>query len=280
MKLKKLLVAAASLVTLAACQLPTTQQSKQTSTPLTKVSVGVNASGQDLWERIGERLKAENIELDIKVFEDYVQPNVAVDNKDVDFNAFQTIIYLEKFNQEKGTKVKPFAYTVIAPMGVYSKKVKSLDELKNGDKVAIPNDTSNNSRALRLLHAAGVIQLKDVSNTLATKDDIVANPKNIEIVELKAAQTYQALDDVAISVINSGYAVEAKLNPTTDAVYLEQVTDDSAPYYNVLATHEDRVNEEVFQKIKKIYQTEQTKKDIEELSKGASIPVWDKATLK
>lgn len=278
MKLKKLVLAVASILTLTACGATSTQST--TSTPVTKLTVGINASGQDLWDRIAKRLlKEENIELTTKVFDDYVQPNIAVDNKDIDFNAFQTIIYLEKFNQEKGTKVKPFAYTVIAPMGVYSKKIKTLDELKSGDKVAIPQDTSNNSRALRLLHAAGALELKDPSNKLATKDDIISNPKNLEIVELPAAQTYPALADVAISVINSGVAVEAGLKPLEDAVYLEQVTESSTPYYNVLATHEDRVNDDVFKKVVKVYQTEQTKKDIQETSKGASIPVWEKAKL-
>lgn len=278
MNFKKVLLTVAGVLTLTACGTTSTQTT--TSTEPTKLTVGINASGQDLWDRIAERLlKEENIALTTKVFDDYVQPNIAVDNKDVDFNAFQTIIYLEKFNQEKGTKVKPFAYTVIAPMGVYSKKIKTLDELKSGDKVAIPQDTSNNSRALRLLHAAGALELKDPSNKLATKDDIISNPKNLEIVELPAAQTYPALEDVAISVINSGIAVEAGLKPLEDAVYLEQITESSTPYYNVLATHEDRVNDDVFKKVVKVYQTEQTKKDIQETSKGASVPVWEKAKL-
>ncbi|NEW66585.1 MetQ/NlpA family ABC transporter substrate-binding protein [Carnobacteriaceae bacterium zg-84] len=282
MKLKNIFVAGLALITLAACgsATPTKEGSKTTEAPK-KVVVGVNGTKHEQWDYLQKELKEkENIELEIKEFEDYVTPNTAVEDGSVDLNAFQTIIYLEKFNKEKGTHVKPIAYTVIAPMGVYSKKLSALSELKDGDKVAIPNDTSNNSRALRLLHAAGVIKLDDVKNTLVTKDNIVENPKNIDIIELPAGQTYRALDEVAISVINSGYAVEAGLDPKTEAKFLEEVTDSSQPYYNVIAVKEGRENEEIFKTIIKYYQTKETAKIIEESTKGASIPVWEKATLK
>ena len=165
-------------------------------------------------------------------------------------------------------------------MGVYSKKIKNVSELKDGDTIAIPEDTSNNSRALRLLHAAGVIKLKDPNNTLATKDDIVENPKNIQIKELPAGQTARALDDVAASLINNGFAVEAGFQPTKDAIFIEQITDSSQPYYNVIAAKEGNENNEVYKKIVEYYQSPETAKKIEEVSKGANVPVWEKATLK
>ena len=285
MNIKKLFVAAAAALTLAACGAAQSSNSGSNASTEAKkevkqVKLGVNAGNQDVWNDVIARLKEkEGIAVELVEFTDYVQPNQALENGDVDLNAFQTIIYLERFNKEQGTHIKPIGYTVIAPMGIYSKKIKDVSELKDGDTIAIPEDTSNNSRALRLLHAAGVIKLKDPSNTLATKDDIVENPKNIQIKELPAGQTARALDDVAASLINNGFAVEAGFQPTKDAIFIEEITDSSKPYYNVIAVKEGNENNEVYKKVVEYYQTEQTAKKIEEVTKGASVPVWTKAKL-
>ena len=285
MNIKKLFVAAAAALTLAACGAAQSSNSGSNASTEAKkevkqVKLGVNAGNQDVWNDVIARLKEkEGIAVELVEFTDYVQPNQALENGDVDLNAFQTIIYLERFNKEQGTHIKPIGYTVIAPMGVYSKKIKNVSELKDGDTIAIPEDTSNNSRALRLLHAAGVIKLKDPSNTLATKDDIVENPKNIQIKELPAGQTARALDDVAASLINNGFAVEAGFQPTKDAIFIEEITDSSKPYNNVIAVKEGNENNEVYKKVVEYYQTEQTAKKIEEVTKGASVPVWTKAKL-
>ena len=285
MNIKKLFVAAVAALTLAACGAAQSSNSGSNASTEAKkevkqVKLGVNAGNQDVWNDVIARLKEkEGIAVELVEFTDYVQPNQALENGDVDLNAFQTIIYLERFNKEQGTHIKPIGYTVIAPMGVYSKKIKNVSELKDGDTIAIPEDTSNNSRALRLLHAAGVIKLKDPSNTLATKDDIVENPKNIQIKELPAGQTARALDDVAASLINNGFAVEAGFQPTKDAIFIEEITDSSKPYYNVIAVKEGNENNEVYKKVVEYYQTEQTAKKIEEVTKGASVPVWTKAKL-
>ncbi|WP_298645520.1 MetQ/NlpA family ABC transporter substrate-binding protein [uncultured Granulicatella sp.] len=285
MNIKKLFVAAVAALTLAACGAAQSSNSGSNASTEAKkevkqVKLGVNAGNQEVWNDVIARLKEkEGIAVELVEFTDYVQPNQALENGDVDLNAFQTIIYLERFNKEQGTHIKPIGYTVIAPMGVYSKKIKNVSELKDGDTIAIPEDTSNNSRALRLLHAAGVIKLKDPSNTLATKDDIVENPKNIQIKELPAGQTARALDDVAASLINNGFAVEAGFQPTKDAIFIEEITDSSKPYYNVIAVKEGNENNEVYKKVVEYYQTEQTAKKIEEVTKGASVPVWTKAKL-
>ena len=285
MNIKKLFVAAAAALTLAACGAAQSSNSGSNASTEAKkevkqVKLGVNAGNQDVWNDVIARLKEkEGIAVELVEFTDYVQPNQALENGDVDLNAFQTIIYLERFNKEQGTHIKPIGYTVIAPMGVYSKKIKNVSELKDGDTIAIPEDTSNNSRALRLLHAAGVIKLKDPNNTLATKDDIVENPKNIQIKELPAGQTARALDDVAASLINNGFAVETGFQPTKDAIFIEEITDSSKPYYNVIAVKEGNENNEVYKKVVEYYQTEQTAKKIEEVTKGASVPVWTKAKL-
>ncbi|MDO4873208.1 MAG: MetQ/NlpA family ABC transporter substrate-binding protein [Carnobacterium sp.] len=285
MNIKKIFVAAVAALTLAACGAAQSSNSGSNASTEAKkevkqVKLGVNAGNQEVWNDVIARLKEkEGIAVELVEFTDYVQPNQALENGDVDLNAFQTIIYLERFNKEQGTHIKPIGYTVIAPMGVYSKKIKNVSELKDGDTIAIPEDTSNNSRALRLLHAAGVIKLKDPNNTLATKDDIVENPKNIQIKELPAGQTARALDDVAASLINNGFAVEAGFQPTKDAIFIEEITDSSKPYYNVIAVKEGNENNEVYKKVVEYYQTEQTAKKIEEVTKGASVPVWTKAKL-
>ena len=285
MNIKKIFVAAVAALTLAACGAAQSSNSGSNASTEAKkevkqVKLGVNAGNQEVWNDVIARLKEkEGIAVELVEFTDYVQPNQALENGDVDLNAFQTIIYLERFNKEQGTHIKPIGYTVIAPMGVYSKKIKNVSELKDGDTIAIPEDTSNNSRALRLLHAAGVIKLKDPNNTLATKDDIVENPNNIQIKELPAGQTARALDDVAASLINNGFAVEAGFQPTKDAIFIEEITDSSKPYYNVIAVKEGNENNEVYKKVVEYYQTEQTAKKIEEVTKGASVPVWTKAKL-
>ena len=286
MNIKKLFVTALAGLTLAACgQASQTSSNSNQAADAKKeaktVKLGVNAGNHDVWDDVIKRLKEkENINVELVEFTDYVQPNQALENGDVDLNSFQTIIYLERFNKEQNTHIKPIGYTVIAPMGVYSKKIKNVSELKEGDTIAIPEDTSNNSRALRLLHAAGVIKLKDPSNTLATKDDIVENPKKINIKELPAGQTARALDDVAASLINNGFAVEAGFQPTKDSIFIEEITDSSQPHYNVIAAKEGNENNEVYKTIVKYYQSPETAKKIEEVSKGANVPVWEKASLK
>lgn len=285
MKFKQLFVTALAGLALAACGNNASTSSSDASTTAASnnneakhVKLGISAGNHDVWDDVVARLKEkENIDVELVEFTDYVQPNLALENGDVDLNSFQTEIYLDRFNAEQNTHIKSIGYTVIAPMGVYSKKIKNVSELKDGDTVAIPDDTSNGARALRLLDAAGVIKLDDASNTLVTKDNIVENPKNLDIRELPAGQTARALDDVAASLINNGYAVDAGFQPTQDAIYIEQVTASSQPYYNVIAVKEGNENNETYKKIVEYYQSPETAKKIEEVTKGASIPVWEGA---
>lgn len=280
MSLKKLVVTAFAALTLVACGTSSVSEQSHGKNENTIVKIGVSGTNHPQWDYIKVQLKEkENINLEIVEFEDYVTPNTALEDGSIDLNAFQHILYLNKFNAEKGTHIKPIAYTMYSPMGVYSQKVKALDELKNGDKISIPNDTTNGARALRLLHHAGVIKLNDVSNVLVTVSDIVENPKKLEIIELVAGQTYQSLPDVAVAVINANYAVDAGLTPKTDAIYLEEVNEASKPYYNVIAAREDRVKEEVFQTIIKYYQTPEVTEISKREFRGANLEIWDKATL-
>lgn len=282
MAFKKLLLAASAIFTLAACGAQSTTSTATTPAKQEErtVKLGVNGTNHPQWDYVKQQLKEkENINLEIIEFEDYIAPNTALEEGSIDLNAFQHILYLTKFNAEKGTHIKAIAYTMYSPIGAYSQKIKSLDELKVGDKVAIPNDATNGARALRLLHNAGVIQLNDINNTLVTVNDIVAHTKGVEIVELPAGQTFHALQDVTVSVINSNYATEAGLQPKKDAIYLEAVNESSKPYYNVIAAREDRAKEEIFKTVVKYYQTPEVAKIAEEAFKGATLEIWSEAKL-
>lgn len=283
MSLKKLVLGALSVLTLAACGANTTTQSTTTSGgSATKaeqtVKVGVVGTKHEQWDHLQKVLKEkENINLEIVEFTDYVQPNISLEEGSTDINAFQHIIYLQKFNDEKGTRAKEIGYTFVSPIGAYSEKIKSLDELKDGDRVSIPNDVTNGARALRLLHRAGVITLNDINNVTVTVADIETYNKKIEIIELDATQTLKSLEEVTAAVINSNFVVEAGKSPKEDSIFIEPVDELSKPYYNVIAAREDRVNEEVFKTIVKYYQTDEVAEILEKADKGASIPVWKDA---
>lgn len=242
------------------------------------VKVGVVGENNEVWDSLSKRLAQEtNIDIELIYFTDYVQPNIALDAGDLDLNSFQTQIYMENFNKDQNLSNVSIGYTVMAPLGIYSKKITKLEDLKDGAKVTIPDDVSNEGRALRLLQAAGLITVDASKGLLPTTDDITANPRNLDITPLASNQTARSLDDVDIAVINSGMAVDAGLTPTQDAIFLEAVNEDSQPYYNVIAAKDSRKDEEIFKTIVNYYQSEQTAAVIKESSKGSSIPVWDGA---
>ena len=181
-------------------------------------------------------LAKEGVELDVKVFTDYVQPNVQVAEKRLDANFFQHQPYLDEFNKSRGTSLVSVAGVHVEPFGAYSSKIKDLKELPQGANVVIPNDATNGGRALLLLQKAGVITLKDPSNILSTPKEIVENPKGIKVRELEAATLPRVLTQVDLALINTNYALEAKLNPTEDALAIEG---SDSPYVNILVTRED-----------------------------------------
>lgn len=284
MSLKKVILGAVSALALAACGTQATNSTSSTaagnSSAKTEqtVKVGVVGTKHEQWDHLQKVLKEkENINLEIVEFTDYVQPNLSLEEGSTDINAFQHIIYLQKFNAEKGTKAKEIGYTVVSPIGAYSNKIKNLDELKDGDVVSIPNDVTNGARALRLLHRAGVIKLNDINNVTVTVADIESYNKKIEIKELDAAQTLKSLEDVTAAVINSNFIVEAGRSPKEESIFMEPIDELSKPYYNVIAAREDRANEEVFKTIVKYYQTDEVAEIIEKSFKGANVPVWKEA---
>jgi D-methionine transport system substrate-binding protein len=216
-------------------------------------------------------LKEKGIELEIKEFTDYTTPNIALNDKQLDANFFQHIPYMDDFAKEKNIKLVAAAKVHVEPMGVYSNKIKSIGELKNDASIAIPNDATNEGRALLLLQKQGLIKLKDEKNLTQTPKDIIENPKNLKFKELEAAQLPRVLQDVDIAVINTNYALEAKLNPTKDALFIE---DKDSPYANILAVRPDNEKDPKIMELVKILNSDDVKKFINEKYSGAIVPAF------
>lgn len=214
-------------------------------------------------------LQAQGYELEIKVFNDYVLPNKALADKDLDVNFMQHEPYLREFNAMNGTRLEPVFGVHLEPMGAYSKNIKSLAELKDGDKIAIPNDPTNESRALDLLAKNGLIEL-DTKVKLRTPMDITKNPKNLKFVELDGATLPRALDEVSLAVINSNFALNANLNPKSDSIISEDAINN--PYSNIVVVRADEVYGKKAIALKKAILSDEVKKFINEKYKGAVIP--------
>ena len=220
---------------------------------------------------VKDALAEEGWTLEVVEFEDYVQPNVATTEGDVDANYFQHVPYLEEYNTENGTELVAVGNVHYEAMGVYKGSKDSFDALADGDKIAVPNDTTNEARALQLLAANGVITLKEDVGLEATKTDIVDNPKNVEIVELEAASIPGALADVALGVINANYALGAQLT-TDDAVAYEASDSEAAEtYVNVIVVNKGNEESEKTKALVAAVQTDAVKKFIEEKYNGAVI---------
>jgi D-methionine transport system substrate-binding protein len=224
----------------------------------------------EILEQAAPILEEQGYTLDVTIFDDYVQPNEVVESGDFDANYFQHIPYLEKFAKDRNLKLVVLAKVHIEPMGVYSRKIKDLKDVKDGAKVGIPNDPTNGGRALVLLEKAGLLKLKEGKDITATKQDIVSNPKHLNIVEAEAAMLPRSLDDCDIAVINSNFAMEAKLNPVKDSLFIEK----DSPYANVVAIREGDDKRPELQKLAKALTTPEVKKFIEDKYKGAVVPAF------
>ena len=241
-----------------------------------KVKLGLVGDDTRVWDNVKERLAKDGIELEYVKFTEYSQPNAALADGSNDLNAFQHQIYLHSYLQEhKDQELVSIGTTDKAPLGVYSKKIKDIKDLKEGDTVAIPSDPTNGGRALRLLQTAGLIKVDEAKGYKPTVSDIKENKLNLKIQELDASQTARALDDVTASIINSGVAVDAGYTPSKDAIYLEPVDKSSKPYVNIIVARKKDAENATYKKIVEAYQTEDTKKVIEEVSKGSLLPAWE-----
>ncbi len=225
----------------------------------------------EILEFVKPTLAAEGVELNIKVFTDYVQPNVQVAEKRLDANFFQHQPYLDEFNKSRGTELVSIAGVHVEPFGAYSSKHKSLNDLPQGANVVIPNDATNGGRALLLLQKAGVITLKPEASILATPKDIVENAKAIKVRELEAATLPRVLTQVDLALINTNYALEAKLNPTKDALAIEG---SDSPYVNILVARADNKDNAGLQKLAKALNSDAVKAFIAEKYQGAVVPAF------
>ena len=223
----------------------------------------------EILEVVKPILAKDGYTLEIKEFNDYTVPNLATEDGDLDANYFQHLPYLDEFNKNKGTHLVKTVGVHLEPMGVYSKKIKDIKELKEGSSVSIPNDPTNESRALDVLASAGLIKLNN--NPLKTPLDIVENPKKLKFEEIETAQVPRTLDDVTIAVINTNYAMNANLNPTKDALVLESK---DSPYTNYVVVKAGNENSPKTKALDKAITSPEVKKFIEEKYKGAILPTF------
>ena len=228
----------------------------------------------EILEFVRPQLKAQGVDLQVRVFNDYVQPNLAVSDKQLDANFFQNRPYLESFNKDRKTDIVevPNSDVHIEPFGAYSQKIRKASELREGAVVAIPSDPSNSGRALSLLAREGLIKLKDPSNIKSTARDIVSNPKKLVIRELESAQLPRALPDVDLALINTNYALEAKLDPGKDALFIE--SGQKSPYANFIASRKDNASSPAVTKLVAALHTPEVRKFIQDKYKGAVIPAF------
>lgn len=237
-----------------------------------KLSIAATAVPHaEILEFVKPGLAQQGVDLDIKVFTDYVQPNLQVAEGRLDANFFQHKPYLDEFNKGRGTDLVSVANVHVEPFGIYSSKLKDLDNIPKRATVAIPNDATNGGRALLLLAKAGVITLKDDGNILSTPRDIADNPHNIRIRELEAATLPRVLDQVDLALINTNYALEAGLNPISDALAIEG---EDSPYANILVTRAENKDAETVEKLITTLQSDEVKAFIEEKYKGAVVPAF------
>ncbi|GBD62490.1 hypothetical protein TEH11_2173 [Tetragenococcus halophilus subsp. halophilus] len=239
------------------------------------VRLGVVGENNEPWEYVQDELKEnENIDLKIVTFTDYRGPITALEDGSIDLHSSLTEIFMDEVNEEGGFNNTTIAYTTLNPLGIFSDKMDDVEDLEDGATVAIPNDVSNESRALLLLQEADLIEVDEEKGNMPTVNDITANPKNLQFEELDANQTIRSLGDVDIACVNNNVAVDAGFTPTEEAIFLEPVAESSQPYYNVIAAREDETDNQVYQTIVDYYQTEEVKEVIADTTDGSSIPVW------
>lgn len=278
MQLKKLFAALAVsgglVFTLAGCgdKAPAEKTAAPAQTAAVELKIGVSpVPHADIINFVAPTLEKEGVKVKVIEFNDYVQPNLALSEKELDANFFQHKPYLDTFSKEHKLNLAVLTAVHLEPMGVYSKSIKNVADLPDGAKIAVPNDPTNGGRALKVLETAGILKVRPEAGILASPADIVDNPKHVKIVEVEAAQLPRALDDVDAAVINSNYALTAKLNPTKDAIAIESK---DSPYANVVVVRAGDENRPELQKLKNALLTPEVKKFLEEKYQGAVVPAF------
>lgn len=242
-----------------------------TDSKVIKVAASATPHAETL-EEAKPLLEKEGYDLEVTVFDDYVQPNEVVDSGDFDANYFQHAPYMEQFNKEKGTKLVDAGDIHYEPFGIYPGTKKSLDEIADGDEIAVPNDTTNEARALLLLQDNGIIKLKDGAGLTATVNDIAENPHNIKIVELEAAQVARVTGETAFVVLNGNYALQAGYSVKKDALAYEAADSEAAKtYVNIIAVKDGNQDSDAIKALVKVLKSDDIKKFIDEKYDGAVI---------
>ena len=283
-KFAKIALALAVLVGFSACGAKDNESSKDASAETktedkaegTIIKIGVVGEYNEVLEKVIARYEeATGNKVELQKFSDYSQPNEALIAGDIDLNAYQHHKFLDEFNESKGSDLISIGDTMLAPMGLYSEKIKSIDELQDGAKVAIPNDPTNGSRALFLLQEAGLIKVDGQAGELIGVDKVTDNPKNIEIIEMDASTTPRSLEDVDIAAVNDTFALDSGLDKEKSVFVEDPKSESVKEYINLIAARKEDENNEAYKEFVKYYQTEETKKDMEEITKGAWLPAWE-----
>lgn len=249
------------------------QRHQQAETKTVRLGL-VGTDSQPVWDSVRARLKKEHINIKYVIFNDYVQPDVALKEGKIDMHSCLTRYYFDSYNKNQHAHLISIGNTVISPLGIYSKKYKHLKDLPDGATIAIPNEPTTLGRGLNLLQSAGLIKVKRNSGIKPSLNDITANPKNLKFKEVDPAETARALSSVDASIINGNYAVAANLQPKKDSLYLEPVNKKAKPYVNIIAVQAKDKNNPTYKKVVDAYQTEATKQAIQKTYKGSQVAAW------
>lgn len=237
-----------------------------------KLVVGVTAGPhEEIIEKVKELAEQDGLTIEIKPFTDYVMPNVALAEKEIDINSFQTEPFFDHLIKDRKLDLIKVADTVTFPMGVYSSKVKDVAELEDGAQIGLPSDPTNSGRALMLFENAGLLKLKEDVGLTATVNDIVENKNNYDFIELDSAQIARQLDELDAAAINTNFAIEYGLSPAKDSIFIEPK---DAPFANLIAVRTESKDEEVVQQFIDLYHSDEVKKFIEEKFDGSVYPSW------
>lgn len=250
----------------------TTTDNEATENETLSIKVGVTPGPhEEVMEKVQEIAAEDGLDIELVSFTDYVMPNIALDEGDIDANSFQHKPFLEDFVEERGLDLIDIADTIIFPMGIYSTNVDSLEDIEDGAKLGLPNDPTNLAHALFVFEEAGLITVDEDAGYTATIKDVVDNPLNLEFVELEAAQIPRQLDEVTAAAINTNFAIDNGYTPAEDAIYLESV---DSPWVNLIAIRAEDKDNPAIEKLIEAYHTDEVKEFIEEKYPGSLVPAW------
>ncbi len=274
-KKNKFLVGLASLTLVAAlagCGSKEDSKGQAEAIDENKIVVGVTSGPHEQIAEVAAKVaKEKGLEVELKSFSDYVLPNTSLAEGDLDANSYQHEPFLDTFNKDHDTDLVPVGKTILNPMGIYSEKYKSFDDIPDGATFGLPNDPTNGARALFVLQEAGYIKLKDGADLTASIRDVEENKKNLQFIELEAAQIPKQLSEVDVAAINTNFALEAGINPKEDSILLEST---DSPYVNYIVVRAENENDPTIKKFVEAYQSDEVRQFIEEEFKGSVIPSW------